>query len=128
MKAAGWMVVGAVLSWLAAAAIVDRATGTAAFLGMIAPLGAAVLTWIAVQSAHARNPAGVTRVLIIGLAAEMVFFGAYVAVVLTRLHATPVPFVVSFTAYFIGLYAIEAMMLHRLGRRPLTRARESTLE
>ena len=43
-------------------------------------------------------------------AAKMVFFGAYVAVMLQgRLRVRPVPFVASFTAYFIALYLVEAL-------------------
>jgi hypothetical protein len=46
--------------------------------------------------------------------AKLVFFGAYVAIALRLLMLRPVPFVVSFTSYFIGLYALEAFYLRRL--------------
>ena len=52
--------------------------------------------------------------MIAAFAVKMVFFGAYVAVMLRRLSLRPVPFVVSFTAYFIALYLIEALSLQRL--------------
>jgi hypothetical protein len=44
----------------------------------------------------------------------MVFFGAYVAVMLAVLRLRPIPFVLSFTGYFIGLYLMEALYLRRL--------------
>jgi hypothetical protein len=44
----------------------------------------------------------------------MLFFGAYVTVVIKGLHLQVVPFVASFTGYFIGLYLVEALLLRRL--------------
>ena len=40
--------------------------------------------------------------------------GSYVVIVLRGLSIRPIPFVVSFTAYFIGLYLVEALYLKRL--------------
>ena len=40
--------------------------------------------------------------------------GAYVALMLRAVGLRPTPFVVSFTCYFIGLYAMEALFLSRL--------------
>jgi hypothetical protein len=45
---------------------------------------------------------------------KMVFFGGYVAIMLGIARFRPVPFVASFTGYFIGLYLIEALYLKRL--------------
>jgi len=72
-------------------------------------MGTAVLvvrTW-------AWRPDALTPVMIAAFGAKLVFFGAYVAVVLRVLDARPVPFVVSFTAYFIGLHLGEALWLQR---------------
>jgi hypothetical protein len=44
----------------------------------------------------------------------MVFFGAYVALVLKGLSQPAVPFAVSFTGSFVALYLIEALALRRL--------------
>jgi hypothetical protein len=49
-----------------------------------------------------------------GLAVKAVFFGAYVAGMLRVIGLRPVPFVVSFTSYFIALHVTEAMFLRRL--------------
>ena len=43
-----------------------------------------------------------------------IIFGAYVVVILAVLRFRPVPFVASFTGYFIVLYLIEALYLKRL--------------
>jgi hypothetical protein len=52
--------------------------------------------------------------MIAALAVKMVFFGGYVAAMLRGLDLRPVPFVVSFAAYFIVLHVMEAMFLRRL--------------
>jgi hypothetical protein len=44
----------------------------------------------------------------------MVLFGAYVWIVLGMLHVRPVPFVLSFSGYFITLHMTEAVCLHRM--------------
>jgi hypothetical protein len=49
-----------------------------------------------------------------GFVVKMVFFGAYVAVVLKGLAQPAVPFAVSFTGSFVTLYLIEALALRRL--------------
>ncbi len=84
--------------------------------GAIGPIAAATLSWRSIARAYRRDPASVTRVMIAGFAAKMVFFGGYVVVVLRVLGVRPMPFVASFTACFIGSYLIEALLLNRLFR------------
>ena len=112
MRPVEWMVGTSVASWLAAIALFGM--GFELFLGMIAPLVVAVGTWIAVERAYKANPSGVTAVMMAGFAGKMVFFGSYIVIVLRGLSIRPIPFVVSFTAYFIGLYLVEALYLKRL--------------
>jgi hypothetical protein len=47
-------------------------------------------------------------------AAKMIFFAAYVAVMLRVLDLQPIPFVVSFASCFIALHFIEGLGLRRL--------------
>jgi hypothetical protein len=58
--------------------------------------------------------------MILAFAGKMVFFGAYVTLALTMFPLRPVPFVISFTSYFIALHVTEAIWLRRLfqGERP----------
>jgi hypothetical protein len=48
------------------------------------------------------------------MAIKAVFFGAYVVIMLRVMALRPMPFVFSFTAYFIMLYAMEALFMRRL--------------
>ena len=83
---------------------------------MMAPLAMTVGTWVAANGPHKTKPSGVTTVMIGGFLGKMVFFGAYVVIMLRVIALRPMPFVISFTAYFIGLYLVEALYLKRLFR------------
>lgn len=102
------------LSWLAASAAGGGRAHPELLFGMLGPLVSACATWVAVHRTHRAAPDRLMAVLLTGFAVKMLFFGAYVAVMLRVLMLRPVPFVVSFTAYFIALYAMEALFLKRL--------------
>ena len=112
----GWLVGVGVVSWLAVTAVVRPTLNPELFWGMAAPLVATVATWIAAARTHAAAPARMAGVMMTGFALKAVFFGVYVAVMLRGMAMRPVPFVVSFTVYFIALYAMEALFLRRLLR------------
>lgn len=107
-----WMSAPTLASWALVAAATD--VGHEAFWGLLGPLAAACVSWVAADRTYARAPERVTAVMIAAFGAKMVFFGAYVAVALLGLGLAPVPFVVSFTGYFITLHLMEALFLRRL--------------
>lgn len=107
------MVAGSVGSWVVVA--VAAPTLMADTLGgMIAPLLAAVVSWELAERTFRGSPERLTALMVTAFAGKMVFFGAYVAVALLGLSLRPVPFVVSFTAYFIALHLAVALCLRRL--------------
>ena len=108
-----WWMVGISLSSSLAATALGR-MGPELFLGMFAPLVVATLTWVLAERTYRRNPARLTSLMMTAFAGKIVFFGAYVAIGLTVLSLRPVPFVVSFTSYFIALHLAEALCLRRL--------------
>jgi hypothetical protein len=114
VKPIAWMAAAGALSWLIVAAAGGARVNPEAFYGMIAPLASALATWIAVHRAYAAAPGALTAVMITGFALKMVFYGLYVALMLKVMALRPIPFVVSFTSYFIALYAMEAWFLRRL--------------
>lgn len=103
-----------VLSWLVVTLAAGSPVNPEILLGMLGPLVSACLTWAAVVRAHRLAPERVTNVLIAGFAAKMVFFGAYLVVMLRVADLRPIPFVTGFTSYIIGLYMMEALFLTRL--------------
>jgi hypothetical protein len=85
--------------------------------GIIGPLLAALATWIVVTRAHRRDPAGVMNVMLAAFLVKAVFFGVYVVVMIKVLELEPVPFIVSFAAAFISLYAAQGLLFARLFRQ-----------
>jgi hypothetical protein len=114
MKPVAWMVGASLLSWLAVTILAGTDAGVVVLLGMIGPLVVAISTWVLAERTYSRHPERLTPVMVQAFAGKLVFFGAYVAVMLRVLSLPPVPFVVSFTTYFIALHLTEALLLRRL--------------
>lgn len=112
MKQVVWMVAGCLVSWLAATAIVDHRSEL--LLGMIGPLLAAGATWLVVERASRQGPEQVTRRLVAAFGIKMLFFGVYVVLVSRVPDLNLVMFVVAFFAYFVALYAVQALLLRGL--------------
>ena len=104
------MTVGCVLSAL----VLAIRFGRDVWLGMLAPLLVVGITWIVTERVYRETPERLTAVMIGGFAGKLVFFGAYVVLVIGVLGVQPVPFAVSFTGYFVALHLVEALWLKRL--------------
>jgi hypothetical protein len=116
-----WMIGGSLVTCAAAIAIAGRDLRPEIVFGLAAPLVSAVASWLAIERTHATAPARLTNVLITGFAIKVVLFGAYVAVMLAVLDLRPIPFMASFTGYYVALHFAEALLLKRLlaaGSRP----------
>jgi hypothetical protein len=114
MKPVAWMVGAGLVSWLAATLAFGARIGAAALLGVAGPLVVAVTTWLLAERTYRRDPEALTGMMIAAFFGKMVFFGAYVAVMIKGLSQPAVPFAVSFTGSFIALHLIEALALRRL--------------
>jgi len=114
MKGLALMVGGCLVSFGIVALFVDAAAETAALLGMLGPLLIAGLSWVWMERIHRTRPEAMTSVMVVGFGMKLVFIGAYVAITLGLLTIDRFAFVVSFTSYFIALYAVEALLLKRL--------------
>ncbi len=112
-----WMIGVSVGSAAAVAALPGMGSGREVVLGMLAPLAGAAATWILVVRTHASRPAALTPLMMAAFGGKLVFFGGYVTVMLGVLGLRPIPFVVSFTTYFIALHVFEAFCLQRLFAR-----------
>ncbi len=114
MKPVWWMVGSGVLSWLAVAAVPGVESDVEILFGMIGPLAGAVATWVLVVRTYPTRPERLTPLMVAAFGGKVVFFGAYVTVMLGVLSLRPLPFVVSFTTYFIAVHFFEALCLRRL--------------
>jgi hypothetical protein len=114
MKPAGWMAGASVVSWLIMSRVAGAGANPELLYGMLGPLAVAALSWIVIERTYRSNPERLTGVMVQGLAIKAVFFGAYVISMLRVVGLRPVPFVVSFTSYFIALHLTEALFMRRL--------------
>jgi hypothetical protein len=103
-----------VVGWLAATAFVGIEQGLVVLVGMAGPLVAATGSWVLSDRTFRRNPGRLTSVMIQAFMAKIVFFGLYVAIMLRVLALPSIPFMVSFTVYFIALHFAQALLLRRL--------------
>lgn len=101
-------------SWLLITAGVRPGVNPEVLLGMLGPLAIASVTWIVTERTFTTAPERVLALFLRTFAAKMVIFALYVAVMLRALHLRPRLFVASFTGYFLVLFVIQAVYLHRL--------------
>jgi hypothetical protein len=109
-----WMIGGSLLSCAAVVAVTGRDLRPEIVLGLAAPLLSAVASWLVIERTHATAPERLTNVLVVAFGLKAVLFGAYVAVVLAVLDMRPLPFIASFTSYYVALHFGEALLLKRL--------------
>jgi len=114
MKGVAVMVAAGFGSWLVASLLLGSRVRLELLCGMIGPLAGVSGSWVLVERTHRRNPQAVTSVMIAAFGLKLLFFGAYVAVMLVGLSLRPAPFMASFVSYFCGLYLVEALYLQRL--------------
>jgi len=114
MTAVAWMAAASLASAALAIAVVGRHTSAEVLLGMLAPLVAVSVSWVLTERTYQQDPQLLSGLMLKAFAAKMLWFGAYVGVVLEIVGVRPVPFVVSFTGYFIALYLTEALLMRRL--------------
>jgi len=85
-------------------------------LGMIAPLLVSIFSIQLVKRANSTSPKKLTVTLTKLFFIKMVLFALYFIIILTFYAFKPIPFVISFTSFFILFYIIEAIFLQKLIR------------
>jgi hypothetical protein len=114
MKLVGWMLLGSIGSSGILSFLLRAEIRQSLWLGMLGPLASAIVSWIAMERQHRRQPEGLTGLLIKAFAAKMLFFAAYLSVFLYAGWVQPIPFAVSLVGYFLALHIVEAFGLRRL--------------
>src|SRR5215471_1558104 len=114
MRLVLWMSGISCISWIPTTFLFGRQSSLAILYGMIGPLAAVSGTWFLAERTYRQRPEALTSVMIAAFAGKVVFFLAYVTVMLRVLSLRPVPFVTSFTTYFIVLYLVAALQMRRM--------------
>jgi hypothetical protein len=114
VKLVWWITAGTVLSATMVSLATHGRAVTEIWLGMLAPLVVVVVSWKLIERVYRQHPERLTALMMKAFAAKLIFFGAYVGLAIGVLRVQPIPFIVSFTAYFIALHLIEALSMKRL--------------
>jgi hypothetical protein len=109
-----WMTGASVAAWIAATALFGTRFGIDILGGMLGPLLAACATWALTERTYRAAPERLTSLMVAAFGAKVVFFAAYVTVMVRGLRLAPVPFAASFTGYFVALLLAEALAMQRL--------------
>lgn len=124
MKLVAWMVSGSALSAFLVTLLPGLGATTEVWFGMIGPLGVASCGWIAIERTYRRSPESLTSVQVGLFLAKMIAVGGYLIAVLGASSLRRIPFVISFTGYFLVLHVAETIALHRLLQHPESRNTE----
>jgi hypothetical protein len=114
MRLVSWMAGASGASAAFVVGIAGPAFAAEILFGMFGPLAETVASWVVADQVFRRQPERLTAVMITAFAGKLVFFGAYVAVMLKLFALRPAPFMASFTCYFIALHFVAALALRRL--------------
>ena len=113
MNVIACLTIACLTSAVAIAMSLEGPEARAVVAGMAGPLVSACVTWAMIDRAVGTDPAGLTRRLLAAFLVKAVLFLAYVFVAVKIVGLPAKPFAMSFTAYFIVLHQIEAVLLRR---------------
>ena len=85
-------------------------------LGFIGPLLAGFFTIYFVILATKQNSISVTKMLIKGFFLKMIYYGLYIIIFFKLYSFKPIPFLCSFAGFFLGLHALEAVIINDLSK------------
>jgi hypothetical protein len=114
IKPVTWMVAAGVAAWLLVTMVWGERANPEAFWGMVGPLASATASWVAYARVHRQSPVRLTNVMIAGMGVKLVFFSAYVAIMVRVLALRPEPFIASLVSAFVAFHAIEAASLRKM--------------
>jgi hypothetical protein len=84
------------------------------FLGMITPLVVGIASIQVSKNVFQKSPEKLTASLIKSFLIKMVLYAVYFIMILSFYDFEPIPFIISFTGFFILFYVIEAIFLQKL--------------
>lgn len=109
-----WMVTGSVLTAGVLAAALGSQVMPELAWGLAGPLLSAVISWQVLERTHRVAPERLTNVMLVSFGAKVLFFALYLVLMLKGLALRPMPFMLSFTGYYVALHVVEAACLKRL--------------
>jgi len=86
------------------------------FLGWIVPAVAGLLTVYFILKAAKKDIGSVTKVIAKGFVVKMVYYGIILFILFKLYSFEPIPFVCSFAGFFLGLHALEAVIIKNVSQ------------
>ena len=109
-----WMIAGSLTTAGVLAAVFGTRVMPELALGLAGPLLSAVVSWQILERTHRAAPERLTNVMITSFGVKVLLFGLYLVLMLKVLALRPMPFMLSFTGYYVALHVVEAVCLKRL--------------
>lgn len=86
------------------------------FLGWILPTLAGVTTMYFVLGASKKDAQLVTKTIATGFVIKMVYYGVTILIIFKLYSFEPVSFMCSFAGFFLGLHALEAVIVKDISK------------
>ena len=96
--------------------------GLELFLGWILPVLAGTVTLYFIGSAVQKDSFLVTKTLVKGFILKMIYYGATILTLFKLYSFEPIPFICSFSGFFLGLHALESVIIKRISQSNKTKA------
>ena len=86
------------------------------FFGWILPVMAGVTTMYFVLSASKKDAQLVIKTIAMGFVIKMVYYGVIIFIIFKLYSFEPVSFMCSFAGFFLGLHALEAVIIKDISK------------
>ena len=87
------------------------------FFGWFLPAFAGVVTTYFIFSAQKKDAITVTKTIAKGFALKMIYYGVSILFLFKHYSFQPIPFVCSFSGFFMGLHVLEAIIIKRISEK-----------
>jgi len=120
MKFIAYLAGGSILTAMvlnAVSVLTGLAVGKEIWFGMLGPMLASVITWVAIERQKITNPQKMLKCIIQGFVIKSFFFGAYIVVLVQTNQVRPGLFICLFAFFYLALHMTEALELRRVQAR-----------
>ncbi len=100
----------------------------ALFFGWLLPALAGSVTMYFIFLAQKKGAATITKTIAKGFALKMVYYGVSILILFKQYSFQPIPFVCSFSGFFMGLHVLEAIIIKRISETYITTKSKELIE
>ncbi len=90
------------------------------FIGWVLPTFAGILSTYSIYCAYRIDSITFTKTIAKGFILKMIYYGISIFIIFKHYSFQPIPFVCSFTCFFIWLHGLEAVIIKRISETYIT--------